>query len=111
MLPSYLPKNIRETLGEFLRNLCSSLGNDSEVYLFGSFARGDWLMDSDVDLIVVSGRLKGISWYERYPMLRRMAPPNIAIDVFAYTPEEFEAMKSRAFMIDIERYWVKIGCA
>ena len=36
-----------------------------EVYLAGSWARGDWLLDSDVDLIVVSRRFEGLSLGER----------------------------------------------
>ena len=61
-----------------------------EVYLVGSWARGDWLLDSDVDLIVVSKRFEGLSLGERYRLVKSLTPPGRSLDVLAYTPEEFE---------------------
>jgi len=43
-----------------------------KVYLFGSFARGMWLKDSDVDVIVISKYFEGIEFWERYPKLRNL---------------------------------------
>ncbi|KUO80121.1 MAG: DNA polymerase III subunit beta [Vulcanisaeta sp. OSP_8] len=79
------------------------------MYLFGSFVRGDWLVDSDIDLVVVSPGLRDVPWHERYPLLRRMMPPDIPTDILAYTPEEFEEVRRRSVIImDAESYWVEL---
>lgn len=49
-----VPKEVAETLREFIEKVRRVLGEDTEVHLFGSYARGDRLRDSDLDLIVVS---------------------------------------------------------
>ncbi len=104
-----LPKNIREALRRFLGNVKKVLGPETRIYLFGSFVRGDWLVDSDIDLVVVSPGLRGVPWHERYPLLRRMMPPDIPTDILAYTPEEFEEVRRRSVIImDAESYWVEL---
>lgn len=104
-----LPKNIREALRQFLDNVKKVLGPETRIYLFGSFVRGDWLVDSDIDLVVVSPGLRDVPWHERYPLLRRMMPPDIPTDILAYTPEEFEEVRRRSVIImDAESYWVEL---
>jgi predicted nucleotidyltransferase len=56
---------------------------------FSDLAKGEALADSDLDLLVVSERLRGIPFLERgYTLL---AEPNLpfSADVPCYTPEEF----------------------
>ncbi|MGC8608138.1 MAG: nucleotidyltransferase domain-containing protein [Vulcanisaeta sp.] len=104
-----LPSNIRETLRQFLATAMNILGPGTRIYLFGSFARGDWLVDSDVDLIVVSPGLKDIPWHERYPVLRKLLPPSISVEILAYTPGEFETVRRRSAVLrDAEKYWVEL---
>ena len=104
-----LPSQIRDALKQFLNSVRKELGPGTRVYLFGSFARGDWLLDSDLDLIVVSPRFKDMPWHERYPLLRRMISPDIPTDILAYTPEEFEEVRRRSVIImDAENYWVEL---
>lgn len=105
-----LPRSIEEALKEFMLKVHELLGPETRVYLFGSFARGDWLMDSDLDIIVVSRGLEGVPWHKRYPILRRLLPPNVSVDILAYTPEEFEYVRGRSTLIrDAETYWVELG--
>ncbi|MCG2735737.1 MAG: nucleotidyltransferase domain-containing protein, partial [Candidatus Methanoperedenaceae archaeon] len=40
-----------------------------KVIVFGSRARGDYLVDSDVDLIMVSRDFEGVPFYERMDKL------------------------------------------
>ena len=44
----------------------------SEAYLFGSYARGDWLEESDVDLIVVSPGFEGVRWLDRLDLVAKL---------------------------------------
>jgi len=62
---------------------------DAKIYVFGSLARGDWLIDSDIDVIVVTECLKNLKPWERTAYLRRLAPKNIAFDIIVYTQKEF----------------------
>jgi len=72
-----------------------------KVILFGSRARGDYLEDSDFDLIIVSRDFEGISFYERMDRLILLWDSPLGLEVLCYTPEEFEK-KSRQIGIVAE---------
>lgn len=61
-----------------------------KVLLFGSRARGDNLLRSDADLLVVSPRFAGVGFSERMvQVLERWSGP-VSLEPLCYTPEEFE---------------------
>ena len=104
-----LPPYVKEALEKLAAQAREEL-EDVEIYLFGSYARGDWLLDSDVDLVVVSPKFEGLSIGERYALVRRMLPGRISVEVLAYTPEEFERAKRRSVILkDASKYWVRIA--
>lgn len=83
---------------------------DAQVYLYGSFARGDWLEDSDVDVIVVSEAFRGMRLSERIGLVRNLAPSNIAFEILAYTPEEFhDRLRHSIVLRDASTYWKRIA--
>lgn len=84
-----LHPRFRNALEEFIGNLLRDLRSGFEVYLFGSLARGDYLLDSDIDVIVVTDALGGMKAWERTAYLRKLAPGNIGFDIVCYTKEEF----------------------
>lgn len=67
------------------------------VLLFGSYARGDYTKNSDVDLIIVDGSFRKKSVFERRKGLWRDWHMNQKIkhpvDFICYTPEESGALK------------------
>ena len=69
--------------------------SDAEVILFGSRARGDALEESDFDIIAVSRAFEGTNFFRRienmYDYWREKEP----LEVFCYTPEEFEAKRAQ----------------
>lgn len=69
-----------------------------KVIVFGSSARGDYLADSDMDVIIVSRDFKGIPFYERMdkPILLWDSP--LDLEALCYTPEEFK-MKQQEICI------------
>ncbi|MEA1998800.1 MAG: nucleotidyltransferase domain-containing protein [Euryarchaeota archaeon] len=69
-----------------------------KVILFGSRARGDYLKDSDHDLMVISRRFKGHDFRTRIIKLYELIDEPINIDILCYTPEEFEE-RSKALCI------------
>jgi hypothetical protein len=59
-------------------------------------------MDSYVELIFVSDRLAGLKPWERYSLLRELAPRDTA-SITGYTREEFKALEAfRAELLDAE---------
>jgi uncharacterized protein len=59
------------------------------VLVFGSRARGDALADSDLDLLVVSDRFRGLSFLDRASTVLTDLDLPFGADVLCYTPEEF----------------------
>lgn len=89
-------------LDRFLADLRPLLeANDARTaYLFGSWARGEADAFSDIDVIVVAPT-------ERTPVERfrdylpAIARAGVGVDLFVYTPEEFESLlrEERAFLM------------
>jgi uncharacterized protein (UPF0332 family) len=51
---AHLPPNVAESLSCFCERLIARFGDDlRRIILYGSFARGDWHAESDVDVMVV----------------------------------------------------------
>lgn len=64
-----------------------------KVVLFGSYARGTALPDSDIDLLVVAET--SLPPQERYGAVRRLlADCPAAFDIIVKTPEEYERWRS-----------------
>ena len=69
---------------------------DAKIIFFGSRIRGDYLKDSDYDIIVISKAFKGEHFTKRSTeVLRTLWSAGVAGDfeVLCYTPEEFERKK------------------
>ncbi|GAA5335322.1 MULTISPECIES: nucleotidyltransferase domain-containing protein [Thermus] len=60
--------------------------------LFGSRARGEALLESDYDLLVVSPAFRGMDYLDRLLLLHRTLPLR-HVDYVALTPEEWAARK------------------
>ncbi len=70
------------------------------LILFGSRARGDFVEDSDFDLIVVSDDFEGVRSYERAPELyKTWDSNNYSVDFVCLTSSEFDKMKNRPTII------------
>jgi predicted nucleotidyltransferase len=70
-----------------------------KVIVFGSRARGDYLTDSDVDLIMVSRDFEGVPFYERMDKLILLWESPLDLDVLCYTPEEFKMKKEEICIV------------
>jgi hypothetical protein len=74
-----------------------------KVILFGSFARNDFGKYSDVDIIVISEKFKGIKKLKRSPKLYYEIHHNLGlrydVDIACYTPDEFNSLKNTNFFI------------
>ena len=80
-----------------------------EAYLFGSYARGDFLETSDVDLVIVSEDWKDMKFLDRLDLVYKVEwEEGISpwVEVLPLTPEELE--RRSAVLEDARKYWVKV---
>lgn len=78
----------------------------NKMILFGSFASGNPHKYSDIDLIIVSKKFKGVKSYRRSLELYKFWNLEYPVDFLCYTPEEFNRFKC---MITIVREAIKKG--
>mgnify|MGYP001574929916 CR=1 FL=1 len=76
-------------------NKIKKIFNLKKAILFGSRARGDNLIDSDYDLILVSPLFKDIFFTQRMVKVSHYWDDPIQLEPFCYTPEEFEKKKKQ----------------
>ncbi len=83
-----------------------------KAFVFGSRVRGDWLEDSDIDLVIISEDFKKMKFLERLDLIEKVQwEENISphIEALPYTKEEFEEkLKRSAVLRDASKYWVEI---
>ncbi len=104
-----LPPMVKEAVLSLLAKAEDALGSGCQIYLFGSYAKGDWLDDSDLDLIVVSERFEGLDLGRRYLMVESLLPEGLSLEVLTYTPKEFKrALKISLIIQDAMEYWIRL---
>jgi len=64
-------------------------------FMFGSRARNEELLTSDVDLVVVSEDFRNTKFRHRPEMVLEFWPDIVDLEVLCYTPDEFERMSRR----------------
>jgi predicted nucleotidyltransferase len=94
-----------ERLTAELARLVAELRQQSgveRVVVFGSVARGDSCLHSDLDLVVI--QRTELPFRERLECLYRLLRPRVPTDLLAYTPEEWASMcAERTFARRVER--------
>lgn len=91
----------KKELEHELERVTKMLRKDKEirlVMLFGSLARGDVSGKSDMDMIIIKNTKK--RFLDRLDEIYSTLVPNVALDIFVYTPEEFKLMKNRRFIMN-----------
>lgn len=82
---------------------------DGKILLFGSRAKGDHLVTSDIDLIIVSNMFKDKMFVERPAYILKILyreGVREPLDIICYTPEEF---KKKSKEIGIVKEALKTG--
>ena len=88
----YIKKSDKEKIYKFLRLLKKQGIEASEVILFGSYARGDAGLDSDVDLLVVMP-VKGSRRKAAVDIGVALHDVPVSKDIVVTTPDDFEWRK------------------
>src|SRR3990170_7579049 len=96
----------KKLLEEELSRIVRLLKRDYEpekIILFGSLAEGDMHEWSDIDLLIIKKTIKRP--LDRILEAARLIKPTIGIDLFVYTPEEFDVLvrEKFSFLTDIAR--------
>ena len=92
-------KAYTERLEAALQSVTSQLASLPEVHkiiLFGSYAEGRRDLFTDLDLLVVMETEQDI--VTRTAEMYRRLQSGVDMDIIVYTPEEFEALRSRGFV-------------
>ena len=76
------------------------------AFLFGSRARGDHFLHSDVDVLLVSRDFEGVRFTDRMTMMYDYWSYEYPLEVLCYTPSEFDKKKKQ---IGIVRHAIKWG--
>jgi len=84
---------------DFKHHIISDLTefDPDKIILFGSYAKGDWDEESDIDIIVVYRTEK--KFMDRLEELYMKWNLPKALDILAYTPDEFSEMMKDNFFI------------
>lgn len=102
---------VEQVVKRFLEALSRRVSVD-EVYVFGSSVRGDWLKDSDVDLVVVSRDFQGMPFLRRLDLVEEVqwvegVRPHL--EVIPLTPDELRGrLESSVVIRDASKYWVRL---
>lgn len=86
-----IPREVREYLDELTERL-RGVDAHVQVYLIGSYAREDWLRNSDMDLIIVSRAFKSLDLCKRYRLVKELAGAGFGLDLLTYTPEDLRRL-------------------
>ena len=71
-----VPKNIQNIINKFLEEMTAILGDRiKKVILYGSYARGDYKKDSDIDIMILTDltddeivKYRELIWYSTYDL-------------------------------------------
>jgi predicted nucleotidyltransferase len=91
---THTPKEIIEYVKNIYINRLKENGISVEsVFFFGSRARGDYLEDSDIDLLIVSPNFKNMDIFRRLILLNKIWDYPIPAEITGYTKEEINRLK------------------
>lgn len=101
--------SVKRIIEEYTQSLKKLGVNTERVILYGSFAKGQERLDSDIDIIVISKDFQRMNLRERLEVLgiaavRIMRP----IEAKGYTPEEIKAASQASFLKEILEVGVSV---
>jgi len=94
-------KDVKKIVKDYLTTVSKRIKVEKAI-LFGSWARGDNLQDSDIDLVVISPDFEDMSLEERLTLLERFwdfKKYGYSIEAFGYTAEEFRKLRRYSLTI------------
>ena len=74
---------------EYLKELRKHEIKIEKVYLYGSYAKGNYHKDSDIDIIIISKDFSGSRFFDSLKITRFRRSIDVRIEPTAYKPEDF----------------------
>lgn len=90
-MDKYTNKRVMKLLSQYLKKVNKKFKIEKAI-LFGSRAKDDWLLKSDVDLILISKEFENIPFRKRMSEVLEYWDEYIDLEVICYTPEEFNKL-------------------
>lgn len=84
----YSKADLNMVISEFV-SLVSDEFPLNEVYLFGSYARGNAREYSDIDLAIVSDKFEGIRFFDKQKLNKYLLKSSYDIEVHPFKTEDF----------------------
>lgn len=98
----------RDELLEYLRHFLRVIGAE-EAYLFGSRARGEQLLNSDVDLLIIADAFDGIPFPRRLIQVHQHWSLPYFLEALPYTHQELTHLaRSRGVVVAALRHGIRI---
>lgn len=73
----------------YLRELIKHKIRVDKAYLYGSYSRGNYHKDSDIDIIIISDDFQGIGIYDYKKIIPYRRNIDVKIEPIAYKTEDF----------------------
>ena len=103
-----MEKHVQKIAREYVKRLGRDLFIE-QAFLTGSWARGSYLEDSDVDLIIISDDFKRMELPERLVYLQRSWKDRLPLEAFGYTTGEFRRLKmNSSYVNDAVQHGIKL---
>lgn len=86
-----IPENIREIIEDYLEELKPEIKIEKAI-LFGSYAKGNYRIDSDIDLAIFSDSFEDMDRVESIKLLLKIARRYRGIDLqpIAFTSQDYQ---------------------
>lgn len=86
-----IPENIREIIEDYLEELKPEIKIEKAI-LFGSYAKGNYRIDSDIDLAIFSDSFEDMDRVESIKLLSKIARRYRGIDLqpIAFTSQDYQ---------------------
>lgn len=100
---------IKEIIADFKNKIEEKLAiKINEIIIFGSRARGDYRVDSDIDLVIISREWRG-AILDRMKYLYRLWNYEIDATLIPLKPDELEEKTLYSITLrDAKKYWIRI---
>ena len=90
-MDKYTNERVKELLNYYLKKVNKKFKIEKAI-LFGSRAGKDWLLNSDVDLVLISKDFEKVPFRKRMSEVLEYWDEYIDLEVICYTPREFSKL-------------------
>lgn len=97
-LKSWSPEKVEFSTITEMADRIAHVANPFKIILFGSYARGNATVDSDVDLLVIA-KSDEPPTKRSIPLYRELGDYMVPLDIIVRTPEEIEKYKEAPYSL------------